>query len=605
LRDARQSGLRRSTWPAWFAAVLVVGLGGALRFETLVTRYWEPQGAPSWALHLRDVLTTLHPRSFTFAAQAKPYEGDPFSYLRFAREDHGFYDAHVREPLFLAAARLGLRASGGQDIGLNFASAFFGTVLVAATFLLGARAASPWVGIAAATLLAIERHAVGLSVEGWRDDTFASFAVLSAWALLGLLRRPSASRAVLVGVLGAASCLTRLTSLAFLLPAWGFIVLRGHGEARARRRAVLISVAVSLAFVVPYLMACAIAFGDPLYAINYHTGFYRSRAGLDGSGAMGWTDFLRLGRGPFELLDTMLLGLTSVPFSDKWIGFRNWSPALGPSLAWASVVGLLLWASEAEGLFLLLLLTGLLLPYSATWGIPGGNEWRFTLPAYPLYLVAAASVFERAARWLKLGGTAWIERFWQACRRALVTIALGAAALTFANLVHFGRIAEDTQRGGSALIEVGARDGLFFTDGWAWPERRGNFSIRRTRAGYGLVELPLPADRDVALTLRLDVRGATGRLDVSLNGAPLATLTAREGARVGAYPLRLPAERLVRGRNRIELRAAPGEQVSLWYVQVETASVVAKGLHGLELRRVPGGIEAEADAHQQGRQQGQ
>jgi hypothetical protein len=78
-------------------AALVVTLGGALRFEALVTRYWEPQGAPSWALQTRDVLTSLHPRSFTFAAQPKPYAGDPFSYLRFAREGRGFYDAHVRE----------------------------------------------------------------------------------------------------------------------------------------------------------------------------------------------------------------------------------------------------------------------------------------------------------------------------------------------------------------------------------------------------------------------------------------------------------------------------------------------------------------------------
>ena len=37
-----------------------------------------------------------------------------------------------------------------------------------------------------------------------------------------------------------------------------------------------------------------------------------------------------------------------------------------------------------------MLTLGVLLPYAFTWGIPGGGEWRFTMPAYPFYLVAAA-----------------------------------------------------------------------------------------------------------------------------------------------------------------------------------------------------------------------
>jgi hypothetical protein len=40
------------------------------------------------------------------------FEGDPFSYLRFAREMVGFYDAHVREPLFVWTTRLFLGLTG-------------------------------------------------------------------------------------------------------------------------------------------------------------------------------------------------------------------------------------------------------------------------------------------------------------------------------------------------------------------------------------------------------------------------------------------------------------------------------------------------------------
>jgi hypothetical protein len=53
-------------------------------------------------------------------------------------------------------------------------------------------------------------------------------------------------------------------------------------------------------------------------------------------------------------------------------------------------VGLVLMAATPQGRLLWVLLLGTLLPYAFTWAIPGGGEWRFTLPAYPFYLIAAA-----------------------------------------------------------------------------------------------------------------------------------------------------------------------------------------------------------------------
>ena len=545
------------------AAALVVMLGGALRFEALVTRYWEPQGAPSWALHTRAVLTSLHPRSFTLAAQPKPYEGDPFSYLRFARESRGFYDAHVREPLFLVAARLGLRVSAGQDIGLNFASAFFGTVLVLATLLLGARAASPWVGIAAAALLAIERRVVALSVEGWRDDTYAAFAILTAWALLGLLRRPSRQRALLAGALGAAACLTRLTSLVFLLPAWAFIALWGQGGRQQRLRALGLCAGVTLVLVAPYLVNCAVAFGDPFYAVNYHAGDFSRRAGLSLGGPTGVAAFLASLQGPFERFDTLWLGLTSVPFESKWTGFRNWSPFLGPALAWTALVGLSSWALRTEGRFFLVLLGGLLLPYAMIWEIPGGNNWRYTLPVYPFYLIGACALCGRIA-WL-----AAHRSFTSLGKEALQIGGVAAAGLLLANLLQYARVAEAVRRGRGALVEAGPRDGLILTDGWSWPEREGNIRLRHTQREAGLITLPMPGGTNLAVRLRLYVRGLSGRVAVYLDGAPLVTLDAPELPQIGNYRLVLPSSRLLEHRACLRLEAAPGETILLWYVRLE------------------------------------
>ena len=61
-------------------------------------------------------------------------------------------------------------------------------------------------------------------------------------------------------------------------------------------------------------------------------------------------------------------------------------------------VGLVLFATTRRGLFLWALLLATLLPYAFTWSIPGGGEWRFTLPAYPFYLIAAALALVTTAR---------------------------------------------------------------------------------------------------------------------------------------------------------------------------------------------------------------
>jgi len=551
------------------AATLVVLYGGALRFEALVTRYWEAQGAPGWALDARDAVASLRPRYFEWEQNKNPYDGDPFGYLRFAREPRGLYDAHVREPVFVLAAKLGLWLSGGQDIGLNFASAGFGTLLLAATFLLGARVASPWAGVAAATALAIEQHAVRLSVEGWRDDAFAALATLGVWAVVGLWRAPTRREAVLCGVFGAAACLTRITGLSLLVPGWACIVLFGRGDIRARLRAVFLSMGVFALLVGPYLTTCAIAFGDPLVSVNYHTGFYRGRVGLDARASMGWSEFLLYGRGPLELLDTMRAGLTSVPFGNKWEGFDPWSFRLGPVLAVAAVAGLLAWLTGAEGVLLLVLLGGVVMPFSTTWDVLGGNEWRFTLAAYPLYLVAGCGLLAATAD-LAAAPRRWRASWPLVARRAALAAALGLGALGLANGLRYERVAEDLQSGKASRIEAGPLDALFLTRGWSWPASNGNMWLRRSRGRLATIELPLAANGDRAVDLRLDARPPSASTTVFLNGTRLAELTGSgDPERLGLHRVVLPAALIRPGRNRIDLQAGPAETILFWYLRVD------------------------------------
>jgi hypothetical protein len=376
----------------------VVLYAGALRFEALVARYvWH---GPPWALRAERTLSELRPAALRWSpAPDEEFGGDPLTYLRRARAMRWFYEADVREPVFPAATRALLPLAGERTFSVNAASAVFSTLLVLATYLLGASAFGPGVGLPAAAALAVDRDAMWWGVEGFRDDAFALFTVLAAAALVRLRARPSLRWAVLAGVAGAGAVLTRVTALSFLLPAGAWLAMGRGEEARARRRAALVALLVALALAAPYLMTCALAYGDPLYAVNFHTRFYRSRIGLDHAAHMGWLEYLRSARGAGGLAGTGLTGLTTYPFANKWQGLDWVTPWLRRVLAPAAIAGLLLFLRTAPGRLLLLLLFCSLLPYAFTWNVPGGAEWRFTLVAYPFYLVAAAQALASAV-WL-------------------------------------------------------------------------------------------------------------------------------------------------------------------------------------------------------------
>jgi hypothetical protein len=396
---ARDAGARRLPAFALRAAAvaLVVAYAGALRFEALVTRYWYDR-APPRAQVLAAHLSSLHPRSLFWWPEEDRYGADPFAYLRFAREMRGFYDAHVREPVHVAATRAGLVLTGGQDIGVSFASAAFSTATVGATYLLGAAVASPAAGLLAAGALAVEGQVIGQAVEGWRDETFTFFAVLSAWSLLRLFSHPCPRHAAVAGVTGGLALLTRLTSLSFLLPGLAVVALMGGEHRRERLRHAAVAAGLAALVAAPYVLACAVAFGDPLFAVNYHTAFYRAREGLDAGAGQSWLQYLAPQRAPLRFLDTMLVGLTHYPFANKWAGLDHVAPGVGRVLATAALAGLALMLFARRGRVFLVLLFSSLLPFAFTWPVRGGAEWRFTLHAYPLYLIAAALALEATFR---------------------------------------------------------------------------------------------------------------------------------------------------------------------------------------------------------------
>jgi hypothetical protein len=378
-------------------AVLIVLYGGALRLEAVVREYWG-MDAPAWARQLTSAVSYVRPQTLKLPPMEPvdaPYGGDPAGYLRYARDMERFYDAHLREPLFVFATKIGLAFSGGADVAVSLTAAVFSTLMVWATYLVGCFCFNRRVGLLAAFLLAVERSVIASGADGWRDDAFAFFVLLSALALARLGADPSFKNAVWVGLAGGAACLTRITSLSFFLPALLFSCFWGGPPSRRRRlEAAGLSLLICAVLVTPYLASCAIALGDPFISINAHTQFYRARAGLPEDPPMSWLQYLSGSFQVTELVRNLLVGLTTFPFNNKWLAFNLWLPRSSGVLRVLSVAGMLLFLRCREGRLLLLLLFTALVPFAFTWGLVGGDDLRFTLHAYPLYLLAAAYSFD-------------------------------------------------------------------------------------------------------------------------------------------------------------------------------------------------------------------
>jgi 4-amino-4-deoxy-L-arabinose transferase-like glycosyltransferase len=585
----------RRAW-AWRAAIALVLVYAAwLRLGLLFDRY-GPFDHPRWLTVLEHVVDAprpwLAPSWWRSPKVDPPYVGgDPINYIKFARELPSFYQATTREPVFLEVTRFFIRLAGDQDVGVSFASLTFSVLCVLTTYLLGTVTFSRGVGLAAATALAIEQEFASWAPDGWRDEASAAFVLLTAWALFRFEREPGWRRAIVMGVLAALACLTRITSFTFIIPgliwaSWPRSGTPWWSSARYTATAGLLA----LVLVAPYLINCKRVMGDALIAMNYHTRFYLAAEHEDTAApptAMQYVTGKFAGH-PLAESDTAARGLIAYPFQTKWRGFSPWLRGLGPVLRWLSVVGLLVWMWQPAGRFLLLMLFTSLVPFMVTWRLQGGGEWRFTMQAYPFYLIAAFS----AVGWVVTEVRALIAdrsravAEWRANRlgeKAAATALVVLMALVAGYWSPYFIARESLLRGESTSIAAGDNDEVFFRNGWTGLVQAGAVTSRFALGERSTLVVPLPEQRDYHLVLRMDPVPLTAavvqRIRVLINGREAGAFDLTwDAQRVGAYTIDLPARDAPRGRARFEFiadRVSPVGQAATMFPDLATAASVA------------------------------
>ena len=549
---------------ALLACVLIYA--ALLRFDALVGRWGVipgSAGAESAQSEVANVVRRIRPGALEWNRSPFAAGGDPYAYLQQARERSHFYAAHLREPLFVFSVKGFLDLLGQADQAASMASAAFSWLTVLATYLLGRYAFSPWVGLGAALALSVERDVIGMGVAGYRDDAFGFLVLMVAWASLWVQNRPSYVRSALWGLIAGAACLTRLTALTFALPALGYLILSGPAGTRFRSAAV--SLLVLVLVVSPFLINSWIAFGNPFFAV---TGLWDTLAQGGGQLPATWSRYLfgRFAQKPVGSLDTFYLAAL-YSFQNKWQGFEAWSTLpIGGLLSTFASFGLLALCWLPRGRLLLLILVTSLAPYLSIWDMPFGNEYRYTLHAYPFFLIGAFVAVEGA---VLLCARAILTRRlppWLECRpvveKTFITLVVVASGWLVVTILPYARMLEDLRQNGRTLVVAGPRDRLFFRTGWHAPVTVGNVTARFSMDREATVWVPMISDRDATLTVRLDpfvFDGAPPQVvRLTLNGTVISTFTLHvDPERFGSYSVEIP-RRIVRGGlNRLD--------VTSWY----------------------------------------
>ena len=557
----------------------IVLYAALLRLDALFTSY-GPYDQPRWLAAMQPAVgaaaSAMTP-DWPWRHDDTPYVGgDPINYLKFARAMRNFYAAHVREPMFPAVTRIGLMFTGDEDVGISLTSILFGLLTLVATYALGTLVASPMVGLAAAAMLGIDHSAVYWAIGGWRDELFAFFAVSCAWAWVRFARHPTRANALLAGALSGGACLTRITTIALIAPAviWLLATRGAH-----IRRELAIAVGVMAVVVAPFLINCAIATGDPFYAINNHTDFYLKREGVKDVRPISAVAYSvdKFESRPIAATDNAVRGVFVYPFANKWVGLDRWYPGLGMALAYLAIAGLVAWLWSAEGRLLLVMFFGSLVPFSMTWTVLGGAEWRLTFFAYAFYLIAAFWFVDRTARVVRSALPSREKRSWaQVDRRrifrpASIVLGLMLVAVAWWIAVPYAVTREALHYEGATSIVAGPRDRWFFARGWSGLVVEGNVTFRLAAPPGADLRILLPEARSYALTLRadpVDPSASAGRVvQVALNGTHIDDLVLDwNPERVGQYQVTVPAGIFTPGHQRLELRSAT--PFKLWYVQI-------------------------------------
>jgi hypothetical protein len=218
-----------------------------------------------------------------------PLGPDASGYFSYAQKmdlisSYGFYSASfgVREPLYILIARLFGLFFGFSSTHLLFVSFFFSLVAIYLTYKVG-REWFGWIaGVCAALVMALHPYLIELSTQGLRAECYTTLLLLFIYYSNVKKELGRWPRVVLSGVLVGSILLIRSEALPMLFAIMFCYPLILKSKWNYPQVAVVMLIGVSM--YLPHLVSTYSKTGDPFYAVNFHTRFYRNLEFMDQPG---------------------------------------------------------------------------------------------------------------------------------------------------------------------------------------------------------------------------------------------------------------------------------------------------------------------------------
>jgi 4-amino-4-deoxy-L-arabinose transferase-like glycosyltransferase len=205
---------------------------------------------------------------------------DAIWYKSIASKSTGFYDTGIREPFFVFLIKLFINIFGAENFTLRYLTVFLSMVSILLTFKIGKELfGSDAIGLMSAFFTGVNHYLIFMSVRLLRLELFI-ITILLLFYILFINHEKNNVRYILIGIFGGIVCLTRITSLSFVIP---FIIYIFWREKISYIK-MIIPITIITVMVLPHFIHNKKTFGSYAHSVDIHAKWYRNREFKDKPG---------------------------------------------------------------------------------------------------------------------------------------------------------------------------------------------------------------------------------------------------------------------------------------------------------------------------------
>lgn len=198
---------------------------------------------------------------------------DALGYRSIALRSSDFYDTEFREPLFVHMIKLYIKLFGNEPLTLRYFTVFLSIISILLIYKTAQKMFhSELIGLLSALFCSLNPYFIFMSVRLLRLELFI-ITILLLFYTLFIHREQNYARYVFMGVVGGLVCLTRVTSISFVIP----LIIFSFWQEKIPFVKLIIPVSIIIVLILPYFIHSKKKFRSYTYSVDIHAKWYRNQ----------------------------------------------------------------------------------------------------------------------------------------------------------------------------------------------------------------------------------------------------------------------------------------------------------------------------------------